>query len=192
MHTQILVLLASESVKFLITAGGNMQEDSNMVKVRPLLLSQQRRSNTSVTHKDLTEGSFCHRHKMLLSNSHFIIKHQGPACALMPMNCWVDVSKAKVYPRPNPHYHTTLPGNRAWELLKGQPGLLADLLTASWRGSLTVWLPSGYSLLRGKIRRQQLICQTKSLFSLQRICLFSIPDSYFKYIMIYQPLFHFC
>lgn len=83
MHTQILVLLASESVKFLHTGGrtGLQQEDSDMVKVRPLLLSQQRRSNTSITHKDLTEGSFCHGHKMLLSNSHFIIKHRGPACA---------------------------------------------------------------------------------------------------------------
>lgn len=115
-HTQTLVIVALESVKFLafFYRRGKciQQEDSNMVKVRPLLLIQQRRSNTSITHKDLTEGSFCHRHKMLLNNPHLIMKHRVLAyalhlagahglksCLTESMNCWINVSKAEASPR---------------------------------------------------------------------------------------------
>jgi len=84
--TQILVVSASESVKFLIFRYRGekciQQEDSDMVKISPLLLIQQRMNNTSISHKNLTEGSFCHRHKMLLNNPHLIIKHRGLACPL--------------------------------------------------------------------------------------------------------------
>ena len=168
MHTQILVILSSESVKFLAFCyrGGKyiQQEDSDMVKVRPLLLIQQRRSNTSITHKDLTEGSFCCRCKMLLNNPHLITKHQVLACALRLagthglksclLSQWIVEStsaKPKFHPRPVPHYYTLLPKNRMWELLKGWPGLLANLLTASWRERHNILLPPVYSPLRRKI-----------------------------------------
>lgn len=127
-HTQI-VILASESVKFLAfcyRAGKCIkQEDSVMAKVRTLLLIQQRRSNTSITHKDLNEASFCHRHKMLLSNPHLVIKHRGLGCALhlagaqglksCPLSQRIVESmsaKPKIQPRPMPWCHTLLPKNR--------------------------------------------------------------------------------
>lgn len=168
MHTQILIILASESVKFLAFCyrGGKciQQEDSDMVKVKPLLLFQQRRNNTSITYKDLTEGSFCHRRKMLLNNPHLIIKHWGLACALhlagahglksCLLSQWIVESmsaKSEFHPRPTPHYHTLLPKNRAWELMKGWPGLLANLLTASWRERHNILLLPVYCPLRRKI-----------------------------------------
>lgn len=143
----ILIILASESEKFLAfcyrVGKYIQQEDSDIFNIRPLLLTQQRRSNTSITHNYLTQGSFCCRHKMLLNNPHLNIEdypmsstwlgHMGWNPAYW-INCSIKVSKVASKAHVSLlHLAAQKRGRRA---SKGMTGLFASLLTARWREDL--------------------------------------------------------